>query len=800
MSFRVPGSHTGPVQARRPIRSIGRPLLTLLPRLLATLLLVVVQPAFAGETYAGRSVDEVLDEFRRAGTPLIYSSNLVSPSFTVEMEPAAGPNISIAREILAPHGLALQFQDGVYLVVRAPPEDSEGRSAGMIDQSPDSHRGSGEGPAELEKITVSASRYVLQAASQFFVDQRAIQALPDLGDDPIRAAHRLPGAAANGLSSKTYFRGGLHDETAIYLNGLQLLDPFHIRDYHSIFSSIDARAVSGVEAYTGGFPAQFGDQMSGVLSLESQRPEEPRHTELGLSVYNTSILHSGYSGGGDWDWLLSARDSNLDLVLPSDVGSPDYFDVFAQLGHQLSEGNYLTFNALYAKDSVIVILENDPSELERSDSHTDNEHFWLRLETDWRPDLTSATVLSRSYFENLRVAEANDPEQMIARVVDRREAEVWGLEQDWRWTGWSGHDIRWGFAYRDESARYDYSGFAVYEGFLAGLPYLEDPRVYKVESGPDGYGASIYFSDRWSFSEATWLQYGLRWDRQTWTDPRFDDQLSPRISFLHSLNQYTDLRISWGRYYQSQAIQRLQVEDDVDQFFAPQRSDHYIVGIRRLFPNGYRLRAEAYLKRYDRLMPRFENLFDPLALIPEMAPDRVRLDPSSAEAMGLEFSLEYRGEGDLDWWVTYVLSKATDRINNSDQPRSWDQRQAFQAGISWQSDPWEVGAAIEVHSGWPTTPLTATYDPEEEEFIPVPGPRNSENFSTFLVLDLRVSRVFDVKKGRLSAFLEVSNVTNRDNPCCVDFDVNDEVSPPMVDRTLDYWVPIIPAIGVLWEF
>jgi hypothetical protein len=125
------------------------------------------------------------------------------------------------------------------------------------------------GPAELEILTVSASRYVLFSNSQFFIDQRAIQALPDLGEDPLRSVQRLPGTAASGLSAKTHFRGGELNENAIFLNGLQLLDPFHIRDYHNIFSSIDARAISGVEVYTGGFPATFGDYMSGVLVLDS---------------------------------------------------------------------------------------------------------------------------------------------------------------------------------------------------------------------------------------------------------------------------------------------------------------------------------------------------------------------------------------------------------------------------------------------------------------------------------------------------------------------------------------------------
>jgi len=758
--------------------------------------LAAAPSVFPAETYAGRTVPEVLQQLRAAGAPLIYSSNLVTPDLVVLAEPRSGEALEIARQVLAPHGLELQSEGGVYVVVR--------REAARAESTPHSAEGAERlgptGPPRLEIVTVSASRYLLQGASAFYVDQRAIQVLPDLGEDPLRSAHRLPGAAASGLSSKTHFRGGEHDETAIYLNGLELLDPFHIRDYHGIFSSIDARAISGVEAYTGGFPARFGDHMSGVLSLESQRPEMPRHTELGLSVYNTSLLHSGYSSDERWDWLFSARDSNLDVVLNPDLGSPDYFDVFAQLGHRASDRVYIALNALYANDSVTVITENNPEELERSDSDTENRHFWITLENDWRPQLSSATILSGRSLKNLRLAQANDPERMIARVVDSREANDWGIRQDWQWTGWARHDLRWGFEYRDYRARYRYDGVATYIGFLAELPELENSRKHLVDANPGGHGLSLFVSDLFNWRESTWLELGLRWDRQTWTAPKFDDQFSPRISLLHQLAEGADVRLSWGRYSQSQAIHELQVEDGVNRFFSPQRSDHLIAGYRKYFSAGYRLRAELFLKRYDRLKPRFENLFDPLALIPELSPDRVRLDPVDAEARGLELSLEHRDDGPIEWWLTYVLSRATDRIDGRDQPRSWDQRHALQAGFSWRRDPWELGAAISAHTGWPTTPLMAIFDPDEDEFIPLVGERNSETLGRFFALDFRISREFHVRKGRLSAFLEVSNATNRHNECCVDYDVDDDVDPPALDRSIDNWVPIIPAVGVLWEF
>ena len=58
---------------------------------------------------------------------------------------------------------------------------------------------------EIENITVSASRYEISrdiSTSRFDIDQTSIETLPDIGDDPLRATHRLPGAAASGVSAR----------------------------------------------------------------------------------------------------------------------------------------------------------------------------------------------------------------------------------------------------------------------------------------------------------------------------------------------------------------------------------------------------------------------------------------------------------------------------------------------------------------------------------------------------------------------------------------------------------------------
>ena len=101
-----------------------------------------------------------------------------------------------------------------------------------------------------------------------------------------------------------------------------------------------------------------------------------------------------------------------------------------------------------------------------------------------------------------------------------------------------------------------------------------------------------------------------------------------------------------------------------------------------------------------------------------------------------------------------------------------------------------------MHSGWPTTDVQL-----DEEGVAVPGPRNALQLPTFASLDVRLSRKFRVPRGSLLVFVEISNALNRRNVCCVDWDVDEDDNGELVlEQSLDYWMPLLPAIGVLWEF
>ena len=226
---------------------------------------------------------------------------------------------------------------------------------------------------EIDSIEVSASRYEISrdiGGSLFSLDQRDIETMPDIGDDPLRSVQRLPGAAASGASAKTHLRGGDRDEIGIMLNGQKLFDPFHVRDYQSVFSVIDSRAIEGVEVYTGGFPVRFGNRMRGMVLMDALEPVDRRHVELGLSVYNTLLLFA--SREDNKQWLFSARRGNLDLIINEKLDSPSHYDVFAEFAWEPNPDMTVSFNALFADDRVEIVLKSDPEELERIVSDTRN--------------------------------------------------------------------------------------------------------------------------------------------------------------------------------------------------------------------------------------------------------------------------------------------------------------------------------------------------------------------------------------------------------------------------------------------
>ena len=329
-----------------------------------------------------------------------------------------------------------------------------------------------------------------------------------------------------------------------------------------------------------------------------------------------------------------------------------------------------------------------------------------------------------------------------------------------------------------------------------------EARVISIAPRGAQYGAYVEY--RWQPLAKLTVDGGLRWDAQSYTTASDDRQLSPRLSLLYRPDSQTEFRLGWGKFSQAQEINELQATDGVSEFFPAQRAEHVVANVRRRFATDLSVDISYYRKDFRSVRPRFENAFNSLTLLPEIQFDRYRIDPSSTEAHGAELRVSQGDGGDqLFWWLGYAWSEVRDEAVDREVARAWDQTHTVKAGISWRWGAWDFSAAGEVHTGWPRTRLIAEEVPNQDgthSLSLATSPLNEQRHSVFHTLDVRVSRDFVVREGDLSVFLEVSNLYDRSNECCLEYAVTPGVTGPILSERDGYWLPLVPSLGVVWRF
>lgn len=661
----------------------------------------------------------------------------------------------------------------------------------------------------LPEIVVTSSLYNLKyehAGSHTFLDRELTTKLPDIGDEAVRSIDRLPGTANGGVSTRSHIRGGAANEVLFMFDGLRLYEPYHLKDFQSISTIVDQSAIAGIDFYSAGYQARYGDRMSGVIDISLREPVADRYTELSMSFFSTSALSLGRFGDrGQGDWLVSARRGNLDLIaeiVEGDFGSPRYSDFLAHVGWRLNDRTHLSANSLISYDKV-TISKTDTGE--DANARYRNTVLWLKVDSDWSENLQSSTILSATRIDNARNGRTDLPNTIFGVLDESREFRIAELKQDWQYSISDKWMLSAGFDVRRLEADYKHEAslaiFPPFDQILDNQPLV----VRSIETSPSGEQYAVYFESRWRPSKKLFVDVGVRWDQQSYTIADNDDQLSPRLNILYLLGKNTELRLGFGRFSQAQEINELQVGDGLTEFLPAQRARHFIGTLSHRFASGVDLRLEVYRKTYESLIPRYENVFNPLVLLPELQIDRTRIDADSAVAEGAEMMVSGESErkGFL-WWASYTWSEVVDTIGNGKAERSWDQTHTLKAGLNWDWGKWSFSAAGIVHTGWPKTDLitqTITNPDGSEELIAFTTPRNSTRHEMFHSLDARVSRDFNVSKGTLTGFFEVTNLYNRNNPCCtrisrqIDSDGNE-----FIQENSGNWLPLVPSLGVTWRF
>lgn len=825
---------------------------------MAVLLIVLAcAPAQGADPrYAGRPVESVLRSLEDSSLQFLYSSELVPETLLVRHEPRTRDRLSIAREILAAHGLEIRSATpSLYVVVRARgPQgarvlrgevvDAQSGIAlsgarvelaplGRVSWSDQTGRftfdalepgasytlvasihdyANGEMPAHLaanedasrtirlqrvalDTVVVEASRYAIAGSASEGALRVAgfdLARQPEVTEDPIRALRHLPGVTQSSLSAASHLRGGETNEVLVLLDGFPLRQLYHLPGYQSPFSVLDEDLVGSIEAFTGGFPARYGNRLAGVFDIRSTDAGDAPRNSVGLSFFNARARMSGESDDGRTDWRAAGRFGTLRPVLESlsvDTGRPSYSDLSLSASHRTDGALALQGNLLFATDEYLV---NDDDEQSEIASRT--RYAWLRADYTPRPELSSSVWIGMSSIDIDRVGSIDKPWFSVGRVDDQRRATFWDLRANVTWQQSDASRLNWGLEYSRGNADYRYDSEVVFAAALAEL-FSRDAQVSRsLRLEPRQTRAALFVSQRWKIGDRWVPEIGVRVQRFR-IDGRPDETTwDPRLGVRWELQPRTGLRLHWGRFHQSDEVHELALPDGVSEFARAQRSEHLIAGLEHRFEGGLELRAEVFRKQQTRVRARFENILSPIEVLAELAPDRFAVAPERAESRGFELSMSLERE---NWrtWGAVSAARAVDVFAGKEVPRSWDQRLALVSGIDWHRGPWRVGGAVTARSGWPVTPVTVDADGDA-----ILGARNSARLPMFLSLDFRVEYRRPLAIGSLAVALDIANLTNRRNQCCVDVEVEnlgtDEESI-LVER--QNWPRLLPSLSVKWE-
>lgn len=760
------------------------------------LLVLGVARAAEPRPWAGLTLEQALHRLQEQGLLIVFTSGLVRPEMRVEREPTATSPRLLLDEILAPHGLAARDSVGGRIVIVAVPPPVV--SAGNGPSTPSSPL-----PTTFDEIDVSSPRpWILgEGISAVSIAGEDLLSLPAAGEDALRRVSLLPGTTSNDASARFSVRGGREDEVMVRLDGLEILEPFHLKDLNQPLSIFPAAALDRIDLYTGGFSAEYGDRMSGVLDVTTVTPRERRRTELGLSVLDAHVGSSGTWGDGRGSWLASLRGGSLELPyrLADENENPRFLDALGKLELQLTPRHGLRANLLSSLDE----LDFSETETRRGTEVTErfqtrypNTYLWLTHQTIFRSRFYLDTRASWTQLRrDRRGSETSLPSEL--EVHDDRQVDFWGLAQDWS-LGLSGRQtLRWGLDLRRLAADYRYASRR-----SPGVARSFDQRF-------TGEQIAGYVTDRLDLGDRWVLDLGLRFDENTLTDA---ERVSPRLGAAVRLDENTWLRAAGGHYSQSQRLYELQVEDGETRFAKDELAEHAALGLEKVLARDgsfarrpLTLRAELYRRRIRNPKVRFENLFDPVGLTPELEDDRVRIAPESSVAQGLEVFLGGAGGARLDWFVSYTYARTRDHADGRTVPRSSDQPHSLVADLTWRAPwKWDLGLAARYHTGWPTTAVfvAAVEQPDGSiVFEPVIGPRAAARLPDYFRLDLRLARRFRLERGELLLTIDVQNLTNTRNVRGYDISFEPTSGGGLeAVREPKHWAGLVPTLGLSWRF
>ncbi len=626
-----------------------------------------------------------------------------------------------------------------------------------------------------EKSDVSVSAYSMS--------KEEIRRQPGGTSDIYRVISTLPGVNAVDVTSDLVVRGGDPTENLTVMDDVEVFNPVHYGETYGAggaISALNLELVDDVEFFAGGYPAEYGDRMSGVVDIRFREGDRSNyHVSTDMNLAGFGLIVEGPLGSRG-SFVGSGRKSFLEVLSrvtdftgPSS-SVPRYYDTQGKIVYDLSPRHRLSGLGFYASDRI----DLDPSkEYSRSydvDWYANQRAFgltWRWLYSD-RGALTLTGSHTGNYW-NIRSSNA------FSWAYEQSEGFDNALKGKMTYQLHPRIILNWG-----GSARYVtiWSHAWGVPGYTStGQPvnpynYLYDPDTYKAAAFVE---TTVKPWERLSVTTGARADY-LEYTGRTTAAPRLGSKLA--------VTDKLSLNAAYGRYYQTPAYTYLAANDHS---YGPAlysgRADHYIAGATYLLRPDLEVGAEAYYK----------NLFD-LPVMGIENGERLVRNFGSGYARGGEVFYHKKLSGRVFTRGTYGYCQSYRRRRDGEplRPSGYDQTHSFNVIAGYEPwDTWLFSAKFKYATGRPYTPVAGSYyDPVAEQWFRINGEINSARLPSYQRLDLRFDKSFYRKSWSLTTYFDLQNAYDAANVS--GFSYNDDYS----ESSPSYMWGIMPIGGFILEF
>jgi len=615
--------------------------------------------------------------------------------------------------------------------------------------------------------------------------------------DPVKVVQNLPGVARSPFDFGILIvRGSGPEDTGEYVDGLRVPMLYHFGGFRSVLSPI---MIDSIDFYPGAYGVRWGRTQGGVMNLTT-RKQWPDHVHglVRIDLIDSEaaligpVKRKGEKVGG---FGIAGRRSYLDLVLPmlappsvdlSNTVLPQWWDIQAKFALQPSRKVDLWW-FVYASDDKTSTVSDEPV----AEGFADTAGTSGFRTSFFRATLGGALRPHDTFDLDWRFGYSYDAIRMSLGSAfggGTSSHFLYGrLEGSWSPTKW----------FRT-TAGLDYAGghddFELYttavEQTLDANPTAESESLVIV-GDITGHAPALFLEGEFTpwGDDRLKIVPGLRFDYYWLNHDTSFSTVDPRLAIRTRVYKTTVLKWAVGLFHQNpQPWEMFEGIGNPD--LDPERSHQFVLGIEQQITPFLSLDAQLFYKHMTNMVV---MVFDDVA-----AAEDVWRNGGLGRVLGGEVMLRWTLHRNFFGWIAYTVSRSV----RQDTPDSdwytfeFDQPHILDIVASYEF-PYHItlGARFRLVSGNPYTGVMgAMFDVDSPMYIPLYDAYMSGRVPPFHQLDIRIDKQFIFRKWRLTAYLEILNIYNRQNPETVlynfDYTETDYINS----------LPFLPNLGLRAEF